>query len=64
MEPDEDGRLFNDTIEVAIDTLVERVHYSTGGAFGDSGHSVIMGECVKCGDLYNAVRQALAEVIL
>lgn len=64
MNHDENGRLFNEAIEDAIDALVEKVHYSSGGAFGTDGHSVIIAECVKCGDVYAKVRRALAEAIL
>lgn len=64
MNPDENARLFNDSIENGITDLVERVHYSSGGAFGTNGHSIIVAECVECGDLYGKIRQALAEAIL
>jgi hypothetical protein len=64
MDPDNDGPLFNESIEQGITSLVDRVHYTTGGAFGENGHSIIIAECVKCGDLYGKIRQALAKEIL
>lgn len=64
MFPHEDGRLFNERIEAQIDALVDAIHYSSGGAFGTNGHSVIIAECVTCGDLYHQIRSGIAEVIL
>lgn len=55
-------RLRNDPrVEDAIVTLVERVHYATGGAFATNGHSIILVECVRCGDLFNKIREALLD---
>ena len=64
MFPDPDGRLFNERIEGAIDNLVEQVHYSSGGAFGEHGHTVMIGDCATCRDLCNEVRQTLGKVLL
>ncbi len=64
MYPDEEGRLFNESIENGIESLVDRVHYTTGGAFGENGHSVLVAECDKCCDLRRSMRDALAKEIL
>ena len=66
MKPDESGRLFNESIEQGITSLVERVHFTPCGDGGDLsvGHNHILYQCVACDDLRRAVRQTLAEAIL
>ena len=64
MNPGEYGTLFTESVEAHIAALVERVHYDTGGAFGEKGHTVLLSECLKCKAVRSAARQAIAEEVL
>lgn len=64
MFPDENAPLFNESIENGIASLVDRIHYTTGGAFGENGHAILLAECQKCRELTAAMRESLAKEIL
>lgn len=61
MLPTEDGRLFNESIEQGITSLVDRIHYSD---VTNRKHAFDISMCVECGDLYGKIRRTLAGAIL